>query len=253
VHCSDFEDYVCKHDQAKSKLFNEYLCANLLRIWGIPFPVWDLIQIKEEHVTEHAKSQGVHPINFKTVCFGTRHLSRAQEITKLFHPLIATQNAQRRIANPIDFLNIGLFDLWLANEDRSHNNSNLLLNPTTQGDVIMPIDHSDIFNTRSLFAGRELAQLTDSDSILLAGYTHHVAKLSKAKRRIVIDKLVENFYICVSDCDQEVERIVLNAPANWNLPLDEYLYLIRNQIITNQSWLAETIENFKRCVHLAYA
>lgn len=59
-----------------------------------------------------------------------------------------------------------LFDLWVANEDRNHNNYNLLLNPTESGYCLMPIDHERCFNGSRTNIDRPLVLLTEDQSLV---------------------------------------------------------------------------------------
>jgi hypothetical protein len=45
VHCSDLNDYVCKYDQLKGKLFNEYLAVRFSFFFFSPIPYSIYFQI----------------------------------------------------------------------------------------------------------------------------------------------------------------------------------------------------------------
>ncbi len=80
-------------------------------------------------------------------------------------PLFKDPSFQRKLCNREDFLMIALFDIWLANDDRNHNNFNLLLNVSNDGMYhFHPIDHVNIFNSSHLRYG--IAELTEEDSII---------------------------------------------------------------------------------------
>jgi hypothetical protein len=251
VHCSNYKDYVCKHDASKRRLFNELLCANLLKIWKIPFPSWAIVTVKDEHIGATVRNQHVQASNFKTPCFGTEYLQHAQELTRLLPLMLQTNSLRKKLVNPIDFLKIGLFDLWLGNDDRNLNNFNLLLHPRSGGFEFIPIDHSDIFNTNSLHHG--LNQLTETDSILLAGFTSDLVSLNRDARRAVLDRLVKMFYICVYECAQQLDNFILQTPGEWDLPLAELVDQLKQSGLTEKKWLDETTNTFKRYIQLAYA
>src|SRR5690348_4904939 len=91
---------------------------------------------------------------FDKPCFGLMYDVEAGEASNIYLGLKGNSYELNKYPERFDLLKIALFDLWLANNDRNHNNYNLLL----KDGRFVPIDHSEIFDGSSL--GRKLSQLT---------------------------------------------------------------------------------------------
>ena len=139
VQCEDLNDYVCKHNQGQTpckKLFAEFLAYNLLSIMGVKLPAFSFIEVKVEHI--NSPSGVCQPQFFKELdCFGTLHLKEALE----WSAFPFDKKDLKKIKNQEDIFSIAWCDIWLANEDRSWNNFNLLMSPENDGWYIVPIDH----------------------------------------------------------------------------------------------------------------
>ncbi len=237
AHCSDEWDYVCKYD-SPSKLFNEYVAASFLKMWEIPTPEFSLIQIKQSHIPDEIVSGRIQPAFFNKPCFGSRHLAHAQDITAIANLLLQNDHERRKIHNTKDFLKIALFDLWVANTDRNTNNHNLLLNPEPHGNVIYAIDHSDIFDGCRL--GHNFGPLTYHDSILSADFAR-ILLPNRPKLINELDQLTNEFYLCASLCEQNVENIIGRIPKEWKLPIVDPTLALKQALFDNNHWKDECL------------
>lgn len=132
--CEDINYYACKYGKPNN-LFNEYLAASFCKIWEIPVPDFSFVNVADEHIPQgHPKSDFSYP------CFGSFYLEHAMEVSDFLNTWEGKNYEIDKIFNKTDLLKIGLFDLWLSNEDRNHNNANLLINPTSDGYQIVAID-----------------------------------------------------------------------------------------------------------------
>lgn len=240
VECDDLKDYVCKYGKVYD-LLNEYLAYSFAENWNIPTPPFCFVNVKENHVPRNVSKN-----YFVYTCFATEYLEQAKDINDYLLTWKDSPNLIKQISNKPDFLLIGLFDLWLCNEDRNHNNSNLLLNPVENSYIITAIDHVNIFNTNSLFEGfnnkNRLTELTDNESIINSNYTKMFFK-QKDLTKELIEELIEKFYICVENCRQSFKSIVKNVPKDWNIEEDRY-ELIASQIF-NADWTQQTEQTFR--------
>jgi hypothetical protein len=131
VTCNDFNQYVCKHNFGISKsLFNEYIASSFLKLWNIPTPDFTFINLPEDVINEFAIVRNLQPAWFKKTCFGSSHLQFAKEIDDNIENI--HKNHLKKIRK-IDLLKIALFDIWIANEDRTARHTNLLLNSEQRG------------------------------------------------------------------------------------------------------------------------
>ena len=137
-------------------LFNEYLAASFLKIWKLNVPDFSFVQKKKEH-TLHTNNLFYY---FDNLCFGSKFHGEFTEVDKIFlqTKILSKDNITARDT----FLRIGLFDIWLCNEDRHYENFNLLYDLKSK--VFIPIDHVDCFN--GLNIDKERYPISPNESIL---------------------------------------------------------------------------------------
>lgn len=241
VMAEDFEDYACKYD-SESKLINEYIAHQFLRIWGITtFPA-AFVKIKKEHVPQGILSNRIQMPQFEKHAFGLRYENEAGEINDALLGLRGDHYEINKFTTRFDLLNIALFDLWVANDDRNHNNYNLL----TSGTAFIAIDHSTIFDGNGL--GRKLSPLTWEDSILSSDLTLTFLN-SKQKREVRHAELLAQFPTFVHNCKQELPAIIEEIPNEWCNNKAELSTNILSSIIDNEPWLQQTIATFSELIH----
>lgn len=136
VTCDDFEDYVCKY-RFVDQLLNEFLASEFLRLWDVPTPETCFVRVKSDHVPREVWPEGARPPLFEKECFGSKYLPSAIEVSDSLTTLATVPGDARKIKNRADFLKIAIFDLWMANEDRTGNNYNLLLVPHEPSDFFL--------------------------------------------------------------------------------------------------------------------
>lgn len=149
-----------------------------------------------------------------------------------------------KIINKSDLLKIGLFDIWLSNEDRNHNNYNLLINPTQEGYQIVAIDHVTIFNTNSL--NYRLEQITEDESIMNTKFCNLMFKRGP-KLTETLSGLEENFYLCTKECAKNFSKILSEIPIGWRIDISEREKLIRKNLF-DDAWTKKTISYFRTVI-----
>lgn len=142
-------------------------------------------------------------------------------------------------------MKIALFDIWISNEDRNHNNFNLLLYGSSENLYFFyAIDHVNIFNTSFLDYG--IAEITEDDSII----NTDLAKILFGKSRKLtetVNNVIENFYLCTEKCQNNLDEILDLVPDSWNINKEQ----IRDRIINNlfsKEWKAQCEANFRAFV-----
>jgi len=242
VHCNDLNDYLCKYD-APTNLLSEYLAAQFLGLWNLKFPECAFISIAKEHIG----NLRLNPQLLDKVAFGTRFYDHADDVTGIFE--MKSPSDISRIKQKEAFLKIGLFDLWLSNEDRCANNSNILLVPFEEGEFFVPIDHSAIFNTGAVYTHytTHLERLTQEDSIICTHFTPLMFKHGKTLSE-TLEILESDFKYATKGCEVEVDQIFGNVPVDWDI--DEH---IKDKIcsnIFNDNWKSETWQTFLQYLQL---
>lgn len=245
VMADDFEDYICKYDYP-SKLINEYLAYCFLRVWNLPFFDAALVSINPDHITPDIICNRLQKHHFNKPSFGLKYNNEALEASSLLLGLHKDYTELNKFINRNDIIKIGLFDLWLANTDRHGHNYNMLVRPEPKGNRLLPIDHSDIFDTCRL--GQKLSQLTEEDSVLSSDLAQ-VLILNNKKTQDEVKDLLSNFSTFVGECGKLLPIIVNSIPAEWCSDKPTLESNISQSIFQNADWLKETIDNFKELIH----
>lgn len=230
--CDDLQDWVCKYDRFPVYLFNELLAAEFARIWKIRVPEIALITVKEEHIPK-VMMPPLQKNWFQKECFGSLYLENSSEIDLTTLALFKDKNFRDKIKSKSDFLKIALFDIWLSNEDRNYNNSNLLLHISPEHYYFFyAIDHVAIFNSSSLKTG--IYQITEDESIIKTDLAKILFSKNKHTEKIILD-LSKNFYLCVTECKNKLDEILQKVPASWEINGDDIKSKLENSIFT-EDW-----------------
>lgn len=244
VLCSDLNEYVVKYKKftPASDLFNEFLGSEFLRIWCIGVPESAIVTVKDEHIPAEFVSPTIQPIFFQTPCFGSKHNDFAKEMEPLMSLVKDDIKIIKRIKNKGELLVIALFDLWMANEDRRHNNYNLLLN-TDPEYYFVPIDHVNCLNSNSLAPGRGMEMLTQEDTIINTDLAKVIFQNPKGLPN-QIDEIVVNYYLWVSECQKSLENLVDAMPDQWGIAKADKIALL-NSTLFQQKWIRDCEATFK--------
>jgi hypothetical protein len=120
VIADDLNPYVLKFPKNANDnvaIVKEFLCQNLLKCWSIPTPPIAGLTIPHNVLSGSSViTNREKRLIGNNVCFGSQLIPEAVELMDF----IVAQNttALKRILNPNDILKIGLFDIWIENEDR---------------------------------------------------------------------------------------------------------------------------------------
>lgn len=241
VTCNDFRYWVCKYDRSPLNLCNELIAAKFAQIWRLMTPEVCFIQVKQDHVPLQKFPQLQYDL-FNKECFGSLYLEDSKEIDLTTVSLFKEKSFIDKLGNKEDFLKIALFDIWLANEDRNHNNFNLLLYASPEKlNFLYAIDHVNIFNSSFLNYG--IAELTEDDSIIKT----ELAKILFGRKRKLpetVENLVQNFYLCISECRERLDEILALVPDSWNLNTEDLRQRILDNVFT-EGWNETCINNFR--------
>ncbi|CAM4401170.1 hypothetical protein SAMN06265348_11663 [Pedobacter westerhofensis] len=181
-------------------------------------------------------------MDFEKPAFGLQYNNDAFDATNVLLGLKNDNYELGKFTNRLDLLKIALFDFWVANDDRNHNNYNILI----ADHMFIPIDHSTIFDGGRL--GSPLAQLSEDDSILTSDLAFTFLN-QKTKVEEEAFKLIQNFPTFVNDCNEILPAIIERLPEEW---CDDKALLSENissAIIKNDIWLNETITSFSQLIH----
>lgn len=144
---SDYNMYVAKNSKSKypaTDMINEVLAHYFLKLWLIPTPDIALISIDPQHLLPEYSSNH-QPHYYKNEVFASKWISNSVESSIMFE--INKKKDYDKFLNPEIIFSIGLFDIWVENDDRKPTNHNLLFQIINGKQCIVPIDHSFIFST----------------------------------------------------------------------------------------------------------
>ena len=247
VTCDDLNDWVCKHNVA-SKLVNEILGSKFANIWGLHTPKICLIEIPDEHVPQLAGTY-LQLNNFRKLCFGSLLLKNCKEIDESSLLLFKEKSFLSKLKNKEEFLKIALYDIWLSNEDRNNNNSNLIIDFSDFNNYRFCVfDHGEIFNSGSLKYG--LAQITEDESIISTDLACILFKKG-IKLTATVNKIVESFYLCVSECEKALIDIISLIPLDWGIDTEVLEKNIRTELF-NEKWLKGCENTFRSFIQKKY-
>ncbi len=234
VIASDVRDYVAKHNLGKepcTRLRNELLAHAYAGIWGLPTLDAALVKIDPAHVGQHISST-CQPAYFKHTCFATQFRKGSTEFNQFLDQVSYYES--KRFHNRQDLLKIALFDIWLANDDRTGGHPNLLVTADEEGHTIRVMDHEGIFYGNN--PERPLPLLTLEDSILTHPAMRTLLGKEFNKDAALVDVLVQNLYLWSNACEQRTDEILSYLPADWRIDVATFTPLVRQRLFTEE-WL----------------
>lgn len=236
VYCTDNKSYICKYMRSSSsayKLACELLGASFAKEWNINTPNLSFVYINNKH---WAYINTPHFIG--APCIGYEVIENVVDVTPFsVHDIDVNCDLLKQL------LLIALFDFWIANEDRTCNNANLLFDVVNK--KIISIDYGGIFNTATF--DYDLMQLTSTDSILCADIFRRICSKMQPSKIIEYALGLRPFYDkCIRNCKKRCNVIVNDIPCEWKVPADS----VNRQVdyILTDSWVEQTWMNFIECV-----
>jgi hypothetical protein len=236
IMCEDKYDYVCKYHTSTghaTRLFCEYLAASFLKLWGLNIPPFAFVKVNHEHIPIE---WNLNKYIFDTTCIGLRYDRAYKDITKVNDE---TLNGQHRLyPTRLDLIKIGLFDIWVANEDRNHNNYNLLIDIENDR-CFVPIDHEAIFNTMDF--NNQIYHINEFESLIC---TTLVIKMFNNQyfNKSVCNALKKYFYLCTEICHSNIDIILNETPADWRIDRDAMSSKIEQ--LFSENWIKDSFDLF---------
>lgn len=232
----DLRAYVAKHGGGQrvcSRLVNELLAHHFARIWGLPVLEAALMHVAPDHVGRFVAS-GRQPAYFKTTCWSTVFRRDSVELNQF----LRTTNAheRRHYANKQDLLRIALFDIWLANEDRTQNNPNILVTADPEGSTFRVMDHEAIFGTNVL--EKPLPLLTMEDSLLAHSVLPALLGASFSRDGNLVAHAVQDAYLWMHNCEQRTDEVLSRLPADWGIDVANLRQRLQDRLFDPQHFSA---------------
>ena len=235
VLCSDGCHYICKYKQpgySAYKLLNELVGGAFAKVWGISTPVTSLI-VNDPIIWDDAgiSHDPVAPL------LGSRKMEDVFDLGEF-----NCNQVEVSLKTLSQLLQIALFDLWLANEDRTCNNYNLLYDLKERR--LVSIDYGGILNSGIL--NNPVYQLNASDSIVSSDL---FCRLRGADMQKALTGMHITYLRQVAKCKKAVPMILDSIPQEWEIDKTVAERKLSELFITE--WINETWFNFKELVERA--
>lgn len=236
VTCSDKNAYICKYMRSSAsayKLASEFIGANMISYWNIRSPKFAFVKIEPAHWAN------INTSHSSAVALGYIMLEKVADINN-----VTIQNVKKNARILEQLLKIALFDFWIANEDRTYNNANLLYD--LDKEELVSIDYGGIFNTSTY--DYSLTQLTSTDTILYADIMRHLADgLDRSKILERAESLKGFLWESTDKCRENRNQIIDSIPVGWNIPKQNILKKVDELFESN--WIDEVWNNFMECLN----
>lgn len=218
VITEDYEMYLAKNSKLKNPacdMINELLANCFLKLWNLRTPDMAILDFSQELLLPEYSKDNHKPAFYQKPLFGSKWKENAIDSNNFFS--LKSKYDHRNFNNPLDIFKIGLFDIWVENDDRKPTNHNLLFveNDEQKFDIV-PIDHCYIFSTMNY------QNLLAEDFCPIANENLLITDLAKSLKSIkhqnrkwdAEDK--EYFYLCISECKKYFDDIIYCIPEEWN-------------------------------------
>lgn len=247
VFANDFEHYVCKypHFPNDSKLVNEYLGNRFAQIWEISVPEMAFVQIKRQHIPEQMLGNNLNYFNLEKPLVGFKLIPDVTEVMDRLSEGISSSDLSKYRKK--DLLRIALFDVWLSNDDRNTNNTNILIKRESNKIIPVAIDHEKIFNTSTL--DRKIHIQTYEDSIFYSSLYHRLFKKSESTVNL-IHEVCATLHERARGCNTQLDGILDDIPDEWNIDIEELKEKLGKNIF-QESWLNKVEATFRNFASLA--
>jgi len=232
ILCSDSKSYVCKYKRPglpANKLVCELIGARIAKSWRIITP--------EIAFVEMNGFWDGYPYSHDTVApvLGSQFLKGVADLSQYNFDSVPKT---RKTVNQL--LRIALFDMWVANEDRTANNYNMLFNIDSQ-DVIS-IDYGGVFNSNVI--SRPLFNLNKDDSILSSELAGRL--FSNQFSMGVLEHLKEYYMASINRSKAECGKIIADVPPQWEITVEDFENKLAE--LFDERWIDSVWDNFMQII-----
>lgn len=221
-------------------LVYEIVCSQLASYLNINTPPV-AFALAGQIVENNEKISRNYLLNAQSVCFASKEINLHKMISDADE--IKDKTTFNKFLHPEQFLKIGIFDLWVAHDDRNNTNYNLLAETIHEGYHFYSIDHYHCFgggaNFNKNFSG---LSVNPYKSILTSTFGISVRKYLVNPE--IFGNIVESFStIDLKRIRKIVENVFIQLPKEWKI--DPNLQGIIIGFLTDKKRNNQVIEIFK--------
>ncbi|RSK46099.1 HipA family kinase [Hymenobacter perfusus] len=220
VLTEEYESYYLKYHKASynaHEMQAEWLCAALLREWGIPTPDVAVLTIGEAVISNLPSNAKRAASYLKKPCFGSKAILGAQDSVELLNGQIELE----KLSNAEDLVWLALYDAWIANDDRRASHHNTLLAPDDSGKkyIIWAIDHAYAFSRIDLcYLDPQYLYCDFKKNLISATATKaHLRRWRQHQPLWIEEELRSGFYLRVENCQKRFLDICEWLPPSYKL------------------------------------
>ncbi|MFN0291194.1 HipA family kinase [Pedobacter helvus] len=201
-----------------AEIINELLCGYFAQCWSLHVPEFCLAVISKEvvdtYLQEVEKMSDFYSSNFyENVMFGSKQVSPAFELEQFIN---VSKRELKLFSNPLDFLKIGAFDLWVGNKDRRPENPNILIGGENGLFDFHPIDHAAAFAYLTNYKEvREVLLHIEPKNCILS--TILAKTISSFVTHEDIKNLKDDINNCITNTIENFDFIFEQVPKSWGL------------------------------------
>ncbi len=215
VLTSDLDEYYSKTPKDHTlelSIIKEFLCSHLLECWNLRTPEIAALKI-DPAIIKIPLSHNHKNSYFSRHSFGSKILKPVTELEAIMQ--IENKHDYNRFENPVDVLKIGLFDIWIENDDRKPSNTNILIKNDENGLNFYPIDHSFTFSTMKFQdLDSSVISVSFNDSILYTKFAQSIFQFIIKNNKGWFDQIKDYFLMSVSNCQKNFTYITNNIPKD---------------------------------------
>ena len=204
VKCSDEKKYVAKfpgNPEGTKVLINEYVCAELAKLLGLPIPNFKLVNVREIDKFKDLLPD-IKLINGTVFC--SEFVDKSTPVPGYY---ILT-----KVSNKYDAIKILIFDVIIGNNDR--NAGNLLIN--FKNNSLIMIDHSHVFVYQAIWDERNLSDLIGNEIDLSKMNKFHFDNLSLCLNDVNYKPVIFEFIQRIKSVDDsKIDYIIDSIPNDW--------------------------------------
>jgi hypothetical protein len=213
---NDYQAYFVKNHRqlpTAATMINEVLGNLLLNAWQLPTPEIALIEMPEATLQgdwgeRHKKSY------YRRPAFGSKQVAGAFDLTPIAN--ISGKVDYRKLMHPEEFARIGLFDMWVENDDRPPDLKNIMLHESDLRYRFLAIDQAMIFRTGAYDTlSNKKFWPTEGNYCIQSNYFHSLKRFYKFSNPNWAKIEQENFYLCINRCRSQFKDFRSLIPPDW--------------------------------------
>lgn len=218
-NCDDGNEYFVKHSQQNrnySHLINEVIAGQLAIYIDIPIPSFAIVEIDETLPSTEIFFNRGRP---RGLGFGSQKLPGFNKYIQTSGDLLSSFALDKiKFSNSI--IEICAFDIWIANGDRTSNNTNLILNENKNTTALFVIDHGAAFEGLSyLSLENEMREPPSIGGNLIENELYNL--ISDINGLFFKQKISDICNKIAGTSDFVIKEIIDSVPNEWHLLSEE--------------------------------